>query len=154
QAITMMVEMFSDMQREQVGLIRQEVDRLHQITEEIHALQTELARHPDGGVPASPQSAAAPPAPGPAAALHSAEFADVVAKLDDFTPARVPPTGTADSATPVLSPELLTQPANAAGKQPALDLPPHGGHVDGEVHVWLYDKIAELQRERQGRLQK
>jgi hypothetical protein len=26
--------------------------------------------------------------------------------------------------------------------------------VEGEVHVWLYDKIAALQKERQTRLQK
>jgi hypothetical protein len=35
-------------------------------------------------------------------------------------------------------------------KFPQPPLPP----VDGEVHMWLYEKIAALQRERQSRLQK
>jgi hypothetical protein len=38
----MMVEMFKKMEREQTELIRQEVDRIHGITEELRLLQQEM----------------------------------------------------------------------------------------------------------------
>jgi pSer/pThr/pTyr-binding forkhead associated (FHA) protein len=43
QAMTMMVQMFGTMHREQMEMIRAELDGLHDLTEEFHALKKELA---------------------------------------------------------------------------------------------------------------
>ena len=43
QAMAMMVQMFGTMHREQMEVIRAELDRLHELTDEIHALKEELA---------------------------------------------------------------------------------------------------------------
>jgi pSer/pThr/pTyr-binding forkhead associated (FHA) protein len=43
QAMAMMVQMFGTMHRDQMELIRAELDRLHELTDEFHALKDELA---------------------------------------------------------------------------------------------------------------
>jgi pSer/pThr/pTyr-binding forkhead associated (FHA) protein len=43
QAMAMMVQMFGTMHRDQMEVIRAELDRLHELTEEFHALKNELA---------------------------------------------------------------------------------------------------------------
>ena len=45
QAIAMMVQMFGEMHRDQMKVIREELDRLHELTDELNALRTELAAH-------------------------------------------------------------------------------------------------------------
>jgi pSer/pThr/pTyr-binding forkhead associated (FHA) protein len=45
QAIAMMVQMFGEMHRDQMKVIREELDRLHELTDELSALRTELAAH-------------------------------------------------------------------------------------------------------------
>ena len=44
QAMAMMVQMFGTMHRDQMEVIRAELDRLHDLTEEFHALKSELAQ--------------------------------------------------------------------------------------------------------------
>ena len=43
QAMAMMVQMFGTMHRDQMEVIRAELDRLHELTDEFHALKNELA---------------------------------------------------------------------------------------------------------------
>src|SRR5262249_58822807 len=43
QAMGMLVQMFGTVHREQMDVIRTELDRLHQLTEELQALKVELA---------------------------------------------------------------------------------------------------------------
>ena len=43
QAMAMMVQMFGTMHRDQMAVIREELDRLNELTEEFHALKKELA---------------------------------------------------------------------------------------------------------------
>jgi hypothetical protein len=43
QAIAMMVQMFGEMHRDQMKVIREELDRLHELTDELNALRHELA---------------------------------------------------------------------------------------------------------------
>jgi pSer/pThr/pTyr-binding forkhead associated (FHA) protein len=68
QAMLMMFQMFGKLQREQIGVIRDEMDRLHQLSREVMALQAELARHP----PASAKPRGAPSVAEPRATPHSA----------------------------------------------------------------------------------
>ena len=173
QAIMMMVEMFSDMQRDQVGLIRQEVDRLHQIGEELQVLQTEMARQPvpppswvpmPFPAPPPPQEAPASAAAGPAATPADASRAREATPTPEGPPADAGVEEMLRKFEAAGSPaaEAETSPAkepaansHAKPTSPGLDLPqPPLGPVDGEVHLWLYEKMAALQRERQSRLQK
>src|SRR5262249_27658051 len=67
------------------------------------------------------------------------------------------PVGALNEAAPGPEPVSPDQTGSSAAPPPdqaALNLPPQEGQVDGRVHYWLYDKIAELQRERQSRLQR
>ena len=50
QAMAMMVQMFGTMHRDQMEVIRTELDRLHELTEEFHALKQELADRSQGRV--------------------------------------------------------------------------------------------------------
>lgn len=118
QSILMMVDRFREMHREQFGLIRQEVDRLHQITEELQSLQAQVERQ------SRPAASEAAPAPAPVAAPEAAE------------------------------PEPATDPLIST-KLPPLELPqPKADPNDGAVHIWLYDRITQLQHERQSTLKK
>ncbi len=127
-AMTTMVDMFSDMQREQVGLIRSEVDRLHQITEEIHELHTELVRHASANPVCAPSPRTAKPvAPPREAAKQRPTVTETTDAVHD-KPAEAP----VSTAT-----------------APSFELPTQQDAADGDA--WLYDKIADLQRERQSR---
>lgn len=68
QAMMMMFQMFGKLQREQMGVIRDEMDRLHQLSREVLALQSELAKRPEAAVE-RPRST--PAATGPRATPHS-----------------------------------------------------------------------------------
>jgi hypothetical protein len=139
QAMTMMVDMFSDMQREQVGHIRKEVDRLHQITEAIHTLQNELASQSSAAPPASAELRAPPGAARPIPSSPSRKFEEMGSELDKTITPDVPsPAARHGEGVPETPGELPATP------EPA----------DNNVHVWLYDKIAELQRERQSRVKR
>jgi pSer/pThr/pTyr-binding forkhead associated (FHA) protein len=50
QAMSMMVQMFGEMHRDQMDVIRAELDRLHELTDEFHALKNELANRSREGV--------------------------------------------------------------------------------------------------------
>jgi pSer/pThr/pTyr-binding forkhead associated (FHA) protein len=47
QAIAMMVQMFGEMHRDQMKVIREELDRLHELTDELNELRNELANRSD-----------------------------------------------------------------------------------------------------------
>jgi pSer/pThr/pTyr-binding forkhead associated (FHA) protein len=63
QAVLSMGQMFAGLHREQSTLIREELARLHKVTEELRALQAELANHQ----PAAPAAAQPVALPSPAA---------------------------------------------------------------------------------------
>jgi pSer/pThr/pTyr-binding forkhead associated (FHA) protein len=62
QAIAMLVQMFGTMHRDQMELIREELDQLRDVTKEFHALKAELATYAQRGVLPDPsgQPSAAP----------------------------------------------------------------------------------------------
>jgi pSer/pThr/pTyr-binding forkhead associated (FHA) protein len=62
QAMLMMFQMFGKLQREQIGAIRDEMDRLHQLSREVLALQAELAKREQ---PAPERARSTPAAAGP-----------------------------------------------------------------------------------------
>jgi pSer/pThr/pTyr-binding forkhead associated (FHA) protein len=125
QTMLMMVQMFSTLHREQMDLIRDELDQLHGLTRELQELQAELVKHP-------PAKAPAPTAPAP---QRSARVSDPAGRP---TPQRAP--------TPSAQPEA--KPAAPSAPQPA------AGQDNADIHAWLSKRIAALQEERQGRWQK
>jgi pSer/pThr/pTyr-binding forkhead associated (FHA) protein len=58
QAMAMMVKMFGTMHRDQMEVIRAELDRLHELTDEFHALKNELAQRTLGKTEPGPSEPA------------------------------------------------------------------------------------------------
>lgn len=84
QTMVMMVQMFGSLHREQMELIRDELDHLHQVTRELQELRTELVKQPAPAAPLRPAAAPRPavetrrapqPASGPARSAQPAPAA-------------------------------------------------------------------------------
>lgn len=121
-AMTSMFDMFTSLHHEQSDLIRDELERLRELTQELHTLQEELAKHPPHEAVAAPLPTAPPPLPeGPS-----------------------PPVATLAPEPPV------TDAARPPG--PAVATPPAENAED--IHVWLTQRMATLQRERQSSWQR
>jgi hypothetical protein len=130
QGMLTMVQMFGALHRDQMGMIRDELERVYQITQELHSLQTNLAQRPG----AANGRVAAPPLPGPLFALPSRPL-----------PGSEGGAGLGGSRPALVSGEAAPPPAAGAG----------GAAPGGEdPHLWLNQRIAAIQHERQGRWQK
>ena len=64
QTLVMIAQMFGNLQREQMALIRQELEQIRELTRQLHTLQSEGRRQSASPLPASPQ-AAVPRSPTP-----------------------------------------------------------------------------------------
>ena len=139
QAMQMMAQMFTELHREQMGMIRQELDRLHQVTQSLQELQLELTRHAlrtrnqetgeqspvNGLAPSQPSEA---PVPVNKASSPPAEPA-------------VPASGGSPAGG---------SPAAAVGPQPAdKQAQPPGSVNEQDFHLLITQRIAALQQERQ-----
>jgi pSer/pThr/pTyr-binding forkhead associated (FHA) protein len=129
QTMLMMAEMFTSLHREQTGLVREEMEHLRRLTQELTTLQTELSRRQ-----------AEEPAPPPAPALMVQ--AESRASVPPTTEADEPPAASASPIAPMKF--ALYQPQGGASPAPA----------PAEVHEWLNRRIVKLQEERQGRWRK
>lgn len=155
QATLMMVQMFASLHKDQFALIQQELERLHELSEELQAIQRELRRH--GGVA---PAAAEPPPPirslieqqplGPAAPAHDANGqAHVPPPAAEATSAASPP-------PPVAVAAAIPVPGASAGAPvhapPAPSIPSDQSEAD--VHRWLSERFAAIEKERQSRWQR
>ena len=163
QAMGMLVQMFGTMHREQMDVIREELDRLHQLTAELQALRSELASSPrgpagpgaGGAAGAGPERGAAPiptlaAVPPPAAAARRREPA---------AEPGLPPLAAATAAGPPPQPSSppprpRRDPPQGAIAAPAAPVP--GGSAPGEADavLWIHQRIAALQQERETHWQK
>jgi pSer/pThr/pTyr-binding forkhead associated (FHA) protein len=125
QAMMMMFQMFGNLQKDQMALIRQELDRVQELTQEIQILQAELKK----SHPSHPIHAVEPPA------LATTPFKPESNRKAPTTTAPSVPADVTRSTTPSSS--------VSAGTQDPL-----------EVHAWLCRRMAELQEDRRSRLQK
>jgi pSer/pThr/pTyr-binding forkhead associated (FHA) protein len=148
QAMAMMVQMFGTMHRDQMEVIRAELDQLHDLTEEFHALKNELAnRMQEQGKTA---------ASGPAIAsvgLDRSAVTEPNASVGAPASERL-------SKMPPLSKPLAAQPRSEAFREPDPRLQartnvasPPADAERGSI-VWLHQRILTLQRERESRWQK
>lgn len=131
-AMGMLVEMFGSLQREQMDLIRQELDQLREVTREFQELKVELAtlsRHP--GQAAAPEAGPEPtPTPAPEVAAPP--------------PASAPEPGEAAAAAVVEPAARRAEPP----RRPRADGQPT---ANADVMLWLNERIATLQEERESR---
>jgi pSer/pThr/pTyr-binding forkhead associated (FHA) protein len=124
--VQMTTRMFSSLQKDQMGLVRQELDELRNLTAELRHLQGELGAQPA-------KANAAPPVD---ALSHNGTPAGTA---PDPNPA--PPKRYASTATPGPA-------ADRAG-----DAPPPARSPE-ELHAWLSQRISALQEDRQNRWNK
>ena len=82
QTLLMMAQMFGNLQREQMTLIRQELEQIQELTRQLHTLQSEGAARAAMPLPATPQ-AGAPSSPMPG---RSSKPAASAAKSDTLSP--------------------------------------------------------------------
>jgi pSer/pThr/pTyr-binding forkhead associated (FHA) protein len=127
QAMMTMVRMFGALHHDQMGLIRDELDRMRVVTDELQTLRAELA--------ARPSAAAA------AATTAAANGAPAVTERPPGKPAEPHAEGTP-------RPQATAGP----GPIPAAAMP--AGQDDASIHLWLSERIASLEQERQSHWQK
>jgi hypothetical protein len=180
QAMTMMVQMFGTMHREQMEMIRAELDGLHDLTEEFHALKKELANRTQ----AEDTTVLSTPANGLKGVDKTITTEPIVSAKTTADGSSGLKTMQTDTRSAIQAPSLASiipdqpslpiagasspRPASKpAAVQPAEKLPESGlrSHakiigaseaVDSERDsiVWLHQRIMTLQHERETRWQK
>jgi len=147
QSMMMMFQMFTTVHRDQIGVIREEMDRLQELTAEVQSLQAELAKmssakqaqtsgfHPTARPAQATPSPAPKPLPQPAIAMRPQPVADQ---------ARQPATG--------FHPPSPAPMATNGAESKSPELP--SGKSEADVHAWLSRRIVEIQQERQTRWQR
>jgi hypothetical protein len=170
QAVGMMVQMFRGLFEDQKAQVRQELEHVRALTIELNTLQAQLNLHTlanqqranaSAQMPAAQPEVGAETAAGPDfASMHPTPTPEPVDAVDDLEDASlVPP---ADALAPQLAasnPAPVQAPAEEetapAGVFSSLGAPPQATPPNPEkVHAWLLDRMAVIQKERQGRWQK
>jgi hypothetical protein len=178
QVMMMMAQTFGTLQRDQMGLVREELDRLRQLNQDLNALQVELAaRSSAAPPPASPPSGdasmaaalarigalllASPPRPGTAAPAESGPAGLALAGQGPERASLPSPLGEGEQGTirngtqavegPSPAERTAGPPPPPAGKQAAAC---PGSLPDDAIHMLLSQRIAAIQQERQGRWQR
>jgi pSer/pThr/pTyr-binding forkhead associated (FHA) protein len=123
QAMVTMAQMFTTLHQDQMTMVREELEQLHKVNEELRALQDDLKRKP-----AAPETAA----------YRTAATREHSFPVGFSSPSPDKPTGATSLSTPPPSPSL-----------PIPEQP-----VDEGVHIWLSQRIATLNQDRQTRWQK
>jgi pSer/pThr/pTyr-binding forkhead associated (FHA) protein len=182
QAIAMMVQMFGEMHREQMDVIREELGRLHELTDEFNALKAELASrsmYESADSAKHHQLAALKPSSFPSSAgaqsqgngEHGSKFvitrpplASAGSTASMTTPAQTEPLTTEPTETVPVQPRsapvakrplgapLQAPVAPASTKSPDANRP--AADNDRDTVLWLHQRIAILQQERESRWQK
>jgi hypothetical protein len=131
QTLLMMGQMFNHLHRDQLALIREELTRLQQVSQDLRAVQTELAQRESGAL-AGPAPAAETAAPKAVAPPRPESAAPEAGPLPG-------PDGSAPKAVPRPAPARK----GAAADKSAPD-----------IHAELFQRIQQLQQERESRWQK
>ena len=165
QAISMLVQMFGSMHRDQMDRIREELDQLRDLTKEFHSLKIELTARSQAQVPSSPinHSPAARVLGGQTSLPGVNDLADAMvrpaAARPSSAPAQTAPMASAAKGLEGSPPSAATisfdasspERSGGAEAQPRTGSPPGS---DRDVIVWLHQRMATLQQERETRWQK
>jgi pSer/pThr/pTyr-binding forkhead associated (FHA) protein len=143
QTVGLMFQMFSALQKDQIELVRVELNRIQELSREIQLLHTELSK-PGPGKPSASATIPAEFVPG-----FTSTDAPRTASAAKF--AGQPPGVAGNSSPPPV--ELATKAAQgqSAAAKPAVNGNPSSG---ADVHAWLCKRMVELQDDRRSRLQK
>ena len=145
QAMSMLVQMFGKMHRDQMDVIRAELDRLHELTEELQSLKDELGKR------AQPQSQ---PVPGSKA---SSPLPSTFSARGNTPSEKARPSATSDR-TPSQRNALPPAPGQHQSAGSRSQLGPGdsgvGADTDKDTIIWLHQRIMSIQSERESRWQK
>jgi hypothetical protein len=145
QSMLLMVQTFGALHRDQMGMIRDELNRVREISQELLSLQADLA-----GQPAALSARRGSPDPAEPAAVSPG------APVSPATPSLAAPAAGNGSGPEV--PDSPPTPAGGGGgappAAPAAPASPGRGQTPEDLHTWLNQRIAAIQQERQGRWQK
>jgi predicted component of type VI protein secretion system len=158
QAMGMLVQMFGTMHREQMDVIREELDRLHQLSEELQELKAELVNQSQGSAePLGERTGAAAGLNRHATtAANASAVAAASVRSGSTRPSTTPPGVSASADSPSAPSPLLTP----CRDQPQPGIDSQGGPSasavasDRDALLWLHERIATLQQERESRWQK
>ncbi|MCI0461935.1 MAG: FHA domain-containing protein [Gemmataceae bacterium] len=133
QAMLQMFHIFSAVQNDQMKFIREELDRLRDLTHELHGLQVQLAK-----------SASAEPAQ----KVREAPPCPATTSEPDRAPQPVPSPSAATNGS-------IPHPANGEARPRPSDSGAARATDDGtDLHTLLCQRVEKLQQERQGRWQR
>ena len=170
QAISVIVQAFGSLHRDQMVTIREELDQLRDLTREFQAIKLELAARSQDQSPAESagglKTSGDPPIPPLGSSvkerIKSVSHAAVTPAADrtyaDIPTA--PPTPAAVHAAGVSSSSSSQAPLGASGaerlevKQPRPKPRESGPESEREVMVWLHQRMMVLQQERESRWRK
>ncbi len=145
QAMSMLVQMFGKMHRDQMDVIRAELDRLHELTEELQSLKDELGKRAQAqSQPVSGSRASSPlPSTFSARGISPSEKARPSATSDRLPSER--------NALPPVSEQH-----QSAGSRSQLRPGDSGAgaDTDKDTIIWLHQRIMSIQSERESRWQK
>jgi hypothetical protein len=159
QAMAMMVQMFGTMHRDQMEVIRTELNQLRELTEEFHALKNELANRSRAEM-ASSKALTSKSSNGLGVAPASSSPVIPPSSLTFITPGQQPSLEPRRSPTSPLSGPPVTSPTSEQLQEPGLCSPIRtsgaglAANSDRDTVVWLHQRILSLQRERESRWQK
>jgi hypothetical protein len=150
QTMLMMFQMFGSLQQDQMATLRQELDRVQELTRELQSLREALATSP------APQPAVRED---PATlGTKCADFSPITTDIPVAGTAQIPVPQQVHAAMPVGNGNGKTMPSNsgpastaapqATSKQPA------PAQNTQEMHSWLFQRMETIQQERQSRWQK
>jgi len=166
QAISMLVQMFGSMHRDQMDRIREELDQLRDLTKEFHSLKLELTARSQTQTPSLPinPSPSARAVGGQTSLLGGSDMADAVVRPTARpslapAPAQAAPITSVSKRLEGLPPTAAKIPFDSSSPersggteaQPRTGSPPGS---DRDVMVWLHQRMATLQQERETRWQK
>jgi hypothetical protein len=153
QAMGMLVQMFGTMHREQMDVIREELDRLHDLTRELQELKQELARSPGPAAAPTLPTAEAGAARRPAAAPADVPPAEIPGPAAAGAAGQRRPMGPLIAPPPPPTAPRPDQSLPGAGSPGRIVAPGLAGTGQDAV-AWIHQRIAAIQQERESRWQK
>lgn len=184
QAMAMMVQMFGTMHRDQMEVIRAELDQLRELTEEFHALKDELARRTQnqtGTMSGGPELnlagfnrsdgvdssglALTPAVPCKSAGdLEARQINEAPAPFPTSLSSKVTGERPSRETHPSVSQSSARSPLSSSNSEPIARANSHPSAKAGSANpepesdratvLWLHQRIMTLQRERESRWQK
>jgi len=153
QTMMMMFQMFGTLQQNQMAALRDELDRVHQLTRELQTLQETLERSASQREAVDHPADAASPAPAAGNYIPRSQPRDVAANgpthpEPQVLPVPIPAAEAAKAAT-MPAAQVGASPAASAAAPKASP----GAPDPANLHAWLYQRMESVRQERQSRWQ-